>query len=239
MRPLTSVATSALLLTSLATSLHAQFPSAVRTTRPPMHFGGGLVIAQPLGQFANAIDIGFGGAATFSQSIDRRGIFSFRADAAYLVYGHESKQIPFNNTSGRIQLDLATYNNIFHFSAGPQLTAVSGPLRPYASAQVGLSYLFTESSIAGTDNGTDFANTENYHFAKISYLGALGILIPLDVRSAPVAIDLGAQYMYNGHARYLTPGDIHEDNTGGYTTTAHGSQANLIMYRLGVRVGVN
>jgi len=239
MRPFTSAATSALLLTGLATSLHAQFTPAVRSTRPPTHVGGGLVIAQPLGQFADAIDIGFGGAATFSQSIDHRGIFSLRADAAYLVYGHESKRIPFNNTTGRIQLDLDTYNNIFHFSAGPQLAAVSGPLRPYASAQVGLSYLFTESSLAGTDNNGDFAHTDNYHFAKIGYLGTLGILIPLDVRSAPVSIDLGAQYMYNGHARYLTPGDIHDDNTGGYTTTAHGTQANLIMYRVGVRVGVS
>jgi len=239
MRPLMKAATTALMLAGLATSLHAQLSPISRSTRPPTHVGGGLIIAEPLGEFNDAVGIGFGGAGTISQSLDHRGIFSIRADLAYLVYGHESRRIPFNNSTGRVQLDLNTYNNIFHISAGPQLAAVSGYLRPYASAQVGLSYLFTESSLGGTDNGTDFARTENYHFSKISYLGSLGVLVPLNVRSAPVAIDLGAQYMLNGRARYLTPGDIHEDNAGGYTTNARGSEANLIMYRLGVRVGVS
>ena len=239
MSALLRAATSAFMLTGLATSLDAQLSPISRSTRPPMHVGGGLVIAQPLGQFSDAVGLGIGGAGTFSQAFDRRGIFSIRADFAYLVYGHESKRIPFNDNTGRIQLDLNTYNNIVHVSAGPQLAATAGYIRPYASAQVGLSYLFTQSSLGGTDNGTSFASTENYHFSKIGYLGSIGFLVPLDIRSAPIAIDLGAQYMYNGHARYLTPGDIHEDNAGGYTTTAHGSQANLIMYRLGVRVGVN
>lgn len=229
---------SALLLTGLATSLQAQLSSIARSTRPPMHVGGGLLIAQPLGEFADAVGVGIGGGGTFAQALDRRGIFSIRADFAYLVYGHESKRIPWNSTTGRIQLDLNTYNNILHVSAGPQLAATSGYVRPYAAAQVGYSYLFTQSSLGGSDNGTSFARTDNYHFGKIGYLGSAGLLIPLDIRSAPVAIDIGAQYMHNGHARYLTPGDIHEDDMGGYTTDAHGSQANLLMYRLGVRVGV-
>src|SRR5947207_1093697 len=66
----------------------------------------------------------------------------------------------------------------------------------------------------------------------------VGVLIPLRVRSAPVAIDLGAHYMYIGKARYLTPGDIHEQNDGTVNITAHHSQANMVMYRVGVRVGV-
>jgi hypothetical protein len=122
---------------------------------------------------------------------------------------------------------------------GPQLAAIAGPIRPYIAGQVGLTYMFTESSLEGTDNTEAFARTENYRFAHIAYIGAGGFLIPLNIRSAPVSIDLGAHYLYNGKARYLTPGDIHEDSNGNVTTTPHHSDANLVMYRIGVRVGVN
>jgi hypothetical protein len=207
-------------------------PKAIRS-----FVGGGLVITQPVGEFADNVGIGGGGVGTFSQSIDARGILSFRADFAYMVYGHEHKQIPFP-TAPRVQLDLNTYNSILHGAVGPELRAVSGPIRPYVNGQVGFVYLFTESSLSGTDNGDSFASTPNYRFTHISWVGSYGVLIPLNTR-APVSIDLGAHYLFNGKARYLTPGDIHEDSSGNVSITPHHSDANLIMYRIGVRVGVS
>ena len=236
-----SIAAIALIAASgAAAPLHAQLrPFEAPSTRGPSTFvGGGLILAQPVGEFADYVDFGIGGAASVAHHIDRRGILSIRGDLAYVIYGHENRRIPFNNTTGRVQLDLNTSNNIFHLSAGPQLAAVSGPVRPYASAQVGLSYLFTQSSLSGTSDANSFANTENYHFSHISYLGTLGAVIPIRTRRVPIAIDLGAQYLHNGKARYLTEGDIQDDNTGGYTVNVRNSDANLMLYRIGVRVGI-
>lgn len=219
---------------------HAQLiPFERPIARAPSTFvGGGLVLAQPVGEFADYVDFGVGGAATVWHTLDRRGIVSIRGDVAYLVYGHENRRIPFNNTTGRVQLDLDTYNNIFHLSFGPQLAAVAGPLRPYASAQVGLSYLFTRSSLSGTSDASSFAETDNYHFTHISYAGALGLLVPIRTARVPFALDLGAQYLHNGRARYLTEGDIQDNTTGGYDVTVRNSDANLILYRVGVRFGI-
>ena len=200
--------------------------------------GGGGILAQPVGEFADNVGIGGGGAFTFMQSVDRNGILSLRADVAYLIYGHEHRRIPFP-TAPRVELDLNTTNNIVNVSVGPQLMASAGPVRPYVAGQVGLTYMFTESSLDGTDNTQPFASTENYRFAHIAYIGSGGLLIPFHTKSTPVALDLGFHYLYNGKARYLTPGDIHEDAAGNVTYTAHHSDANLVMYRLGVRVGVN
>ena len=200
--------------------------------------GGGVVVTQPVGEFADNVGIGGGAVGTFWQNIDPGGILSIRADLAYLVYGHEHKQIPFP-TAPRVQLDLDTYNSIVHGAVGPELRATSGAVSGYINGQVGFVHLFTESSLSGTDNTESFASTPNYGFTHISWVGSYGVLIALKTR-APVSIDVGAHYLYNGKARYLTPGDIHEDNTtGNVTITAHHSDANLIMYRVGVRVGVN
>lgn len=224
----------------LTTTARAQLtPPLPAAPKPIKSFvGGGLVVSQPVGEFSDNVGVGGGAALTFMQSLDAKGILSFRGDFAYLIYGHEHRQIPFP-TAPRVQLDLNTYNSILHLSVGPQLAAVAGPIRPYVSGQVGFSYLFTESSLSGTDDSEPFAETPNHHFGKIAYLGSGGFLIPLRVRSTPVAIDLGAQYMYIGKARYLTPGDIHEASDGTVTYSEHHSQANMVMYRLGVRVGVN
>jgi hypothetical protein len=239
MRSLNSAAAALLALAGIASISQAQLRPLGPSPRQARTFaGGGVLIAQPVGEFSRYVNVGVGGAATIVHNLDKAGLLSIRGDVMYLVYGHESKRIPWNAQTGRIQLDLDTYNNIFHFSAGPQLNTSYGPLRPYLSAQVGYSYIFTQSSIEGSSNQTPFAQTENYSFGKISYSSAAGTLIPLRTKRIPVALDLGAQYLYNGPSRYLIPGDIQEDDNGGYTTTPHRSHANLLVYRIGVRVGL-
>jgi len=231
------------LLMTLAAGLTTAAGAQLAAPRAPQQktirsfVGGGIAVTQPVGEFANNVGIGGGAVGTFWQNIDAGGILSLRADFAYLVYGHEHKQIPFP-TAPRVQLDLDTYNSIVHGAVGPELRATSGAVSGYINGQVGFVHLFTESSLSGTDNVDSFASTPNYGFTHISWVGSYGVLIALNTR-APVSIDVGAHYLYNGKARYLTPGDIHEDSNGNVNITAHHSDANLIMYRVGVRVGVN
>lgn len=228
-----------LILLAPAATLSAQSLLPHTTPNVPRTFvGGGLLIAQPLGQLAQNVDVGIGFGGGISHQLDRRGIISWRGDVDYLVYGRERKRIPFNQNVGRVQLDLTTTNNILAFSTGPELAVQSGPVRPYAGASGGFSYFFTQSSLNGTSDQSPFAQTENYHNAKLSYGFNGGVLIPLAVKSVPLSIDLGAHFFNNGRVRYLTPGDVVDDGNGGVIITPRETQGNLILYRIGVRVGL-
>src|SRR5690349_6378543 len=106
-----------LALGGLTTTAAGQLtPPGLQQPRPMRSFvGGGVIISQPVGEFADNVGIGGGAVFTFTQSVDPRGIFSFRGEVAYLVYGHEHRRVPFP-TAPRVELDLITTNNIVHTS---------------------------------------------------------------------------------------------------------------------------
>jgi hypothetical protein len=120
---------------------------------------------------------------------------------------------------------------------GPQLTLPLGPIRPYANAAIGFSYFYTESSVEGSDDAFDFANTTNFSDAAFRYGFGWGILIPFQAaRGNEWGIDLGAMYHGNGQVRYLREGGIIDLPNGGIILNPIQSDANLLTYRLGFSV---
>jgi opacity protein-like surface antigen len=108
----------------------------------------------------------------------------------------------------------------------------SGPVRPYLYGTIGLGYFFTESSVKGT-NSTDqeFASSTNFDDTTPALTLGGGFQIPV---ARIVAIDLGVEYRRHREARYLTEGDIVEEDDGSVTLNVNESDADLFVYRIGV-----
>jgi hypothetical protein len=122
---------------------------------------------------------------------------------------------------------------------GPQVTLPGRFIRPYASAAIGFSYFFTESSVEGSNNYDEpFAETTNYSDATFRYGYGWGILIPFQTRTSEWAIDLGAIYHGNGQVRYLRKGGIEDRPDGSIVLHPIQSDANLLSYRLGFSVSL-
>jgi hypothetical protein len=195
--------------------------------------GGGFFVAQPVGEFKDYVNNGFGGGGHLLLRVDPHGFLALRADVGYLIYGHETKRVSIPN-AGRVQFDVTTSNNILTYSIGPQLMVQRGPIRPYVNAMAGGAYFFTQSSIGDDDNTSAFASTRNFSDNVPSYGYGGGLFIPLAVRSAYVGIDIGARFIRNGLTSYLREGGIQDDPDGGYTVFPIESETNLVVYHIGV-----
>jgi hypothetical protein len=213
----------------------AQYGFGTRPARATL--GGGALVAQPVGEFKNYVNNGFGGGGHLMLRVDPHGFLALRADVGYLIYGHETKRVSLPN-AGRVQLDVTTSNNILTYSIGPQLMVPSGPIRPYVNATAGGAYFFTESSVGGSDNSSTFASTRNFGDNVPSYGYGGGVFVPFAVRNALIGLDLGARFIRNGHTRYLREGGIQDDPSGGYTVSPIESETNLVVYHLGISLGL-
>jgi hypothetical protein len=236
-RPATAPATLAALLALLtlgAGRADAQYGGGVGASRPARaSLGGGLFVAQPVGEFKNYVNNGFGAGGHLLFRVDPQGFLALRADVGYLIYGHETKHVSLPN-AGRVRFEVTTSNNILTYSIGPQLMVQRGPIRPYVHAMAGGAYFFTESSIGDDDNTSDFASTRNFGDNVPSYGYGGGLFIPLAVRYGYVGIDIGARFIRNGLTRYLREGGIRDDPDGGYTVFPIESETDIVVYHIGV-----
>jgi hypothetical protein len=114
----------------------------------------------------------------------------------------------------------------------------TGPIRPYVNVMAGGAYFFTESSVGGTDDASDFASTRNFGDNVPSYGYGGGLFIPFRVRYTPVGLDIGARFIRNGVTRYLREGGITDLPGGGFATSPIESETNLVVYHIGVSAGV-
>lgn len=196
-------------------------------------------VAQPVGQFADYVGTGWGLNGSFVLPLGTP-LIGLRADLGFVNYGHESREVCLSQTIGcRVTLDLNTDNNIFYGGIGPQLMLPLGPVEPYVNAEVQLSYFGTMSSLSGSGNADSFANTTNYDDFTAAWSAGGGMSIALPFRRTRVAIDLGATLHHNGVVRYLREGDIQDNADGSITLHPQRSEANLMVYHIGVRIGVH
>ncbi|MGH7504385.1 MAG: outer membrane beta-barrel protein [Longimicrobiales bacterium] len=219
-------------------------PAAAQVVEPQVgpsrfHLGGGFIIAQPVGEFADGIDVGFGFGGHGLYDLDPAGAVSLRADAGFIIYGSETQRVCLSTTVGcRIEVDLTTTNNIGYLHVGPQLMLPYGPVRPYVNAGIGIGYFGTQSSVEGTSTDDDFASTTNFDDATFAWAAGGGFYIPLSIRNTSISIDLGARYNGNGNVQYLREGDIQDNPDGSISFTPRDSEANLITYSIGVSIGL-
>jgi hypothetical protein len=203
--------------------------------------GGSLTFAQPQGEFKKYVSGAFGINGHLVHAFDPSGIVSFRAEVGYLIYGSETRRQALGGGAlGLINMDVTTSNNILNGAVGLQLMAPTGALRPYVTGNVGLSYFFTQSSIAGQENYESFADTENFSDGGVTTNWGGGFYVPIKLRSGrPLSLDLGVQSHANADVQYLTKESIYIANSSAPPViTPVRSSANFLSFRIGVSVGV-
>lgn len=210
-----------------------------RDPTPRGYLGIRFSAADPVGEFGELVERGWGGVIDGSFPVDASGAFRLRGEAGFIVYGHEELSVCLPVPGGcRVGLDLTTTNNIFHLGLGPELTLPGGPIEPYVNATAGLSYFLTHSSLSGDGNFDDFASDDNYS----DLVGTFGVGGGLRTRIAggatPIFLDFGVQYRRNGVAEYLREGDIVDHPDGSITIFPNRSEANLVTYQIGITFGL-
>ena len=232
-----------ILVAMIAAALEASSLGAQITARPridieqPSRFtiGGNLLVSQPKGEFAENIDNGFGGDFFGLMRIDRPGVLSLRADIGGSQYGSET--LPGGCIYAcRIGVEVETTNSIFWGSIGPQITAPTGRIRPYASAAVGFMNFETTSSVKGTGayRGETYATSENQSDFTHAWIFGGGIQFPFSGRLSMMSIDVGAKYFMGGNASYLREGSIQDNPDGSVSITPLHSRTDQVTWHVGV-----
>jgi opacity protein-like surface antigen len=217
-------------------------PSRTEMGNRPSRFAGGLtlIVTQPVGAFRDYVgeSVGIGGHALVGLVPNRA--LSLRLDGDVVQYGRQSRRIYTGGWSG-LPLDEVTTNNVGTLMIGPQLAVPSGPVRPYVHGGIGFAYFNTGTSVECSRCSDDYDdplwNRTHLSDLTLSYGGGGGIAIALGRGIDPITLDLGARYQHNGNARYLRKGSIVDGSTGPIFTPIE-SQANYVVYRLGVSVPV-
>ena len=239
----TPMRTSLLLLAFSSALLAAPVVAQDEQKAPgPVRGGAGasFVLAMPQGEFADAVEAGYGIQLNGQYFLTRNGAVRVRLDGGFLQYGSESRERCFSTTIGcRVRLDLQTSNSIAWAGVGPELMLPSGIIRPYVNAGVGVSYFSTASHLNGDDDSENFANTTNLDDAVLAITGGAGLYVPVHLsEKVPFAIDLSARYHRNGVVNYLREGDIRDEPDGSISFTPRRTEANLITLQLGVSFGI-
>jgi hypothetical protein len=160
---------------------------------------------------------------------------ALRVDGSYLIYGAENRFVP----QGYFPVSINTTYSIATFGLGPQVTLGQGPLRLYGFGTFGASYLWVRSSYGVDGCGCDaFASGTDFDDWTAALQGGGGVLLDLHTRHVPVAIDLGARYLSNGNAWYVSPGDVVPQPNGDVLIYPVRSRANLVMFHAGVSIGL-
>ncbi len=210
-------------------------------SQPRVFLDLGLLVADPVGEFADFVDdgVGLGGGVAFA--VDPAGILRLRLDGGFLVYGHESHEVCVSDRVGcRILADLTTTNQIAHADFGAEVGVNVGPVRPYVGLSRGLSYFETSSSLDGVDDydHESFLNTTNFDDLVWGWKSRAGLQFRVSRGRTPVYLDVGAVYHENGVAEYLTEGDIQDNADGSITVFPVLSEANLVTMKVGVSIGI-
>jgi opacity protein-like surface antigen len=198
-----------------------------------------FIQSRPQDTFGQNIGFGYGADGTYLFRLDDAGFLGLRADAGLLQYGEESKRVPLSSTiGGRVQVDVSTTNYIVPLSIGPQLMWPRGSIRPYVNGGVGGQFFFTQSSVEGSDDVGSFANTTNQWDRTLTWVAGAGVYVPIYQRRFNVLLDLGAQYVNGGRARYLKPGSIEDLPDSQIRITPMESNTHMVLVRFGVRLGM-
>lgn len=218
-------------------SAHAQSTNGASDFMRRSSVSLSVVQSRPQGAFARNVELGYGLDGAYIYRLDAAGVWSIRASVGALSYGNESRPAAFSESvGGRVQVNVSTTNYIVPLSIGPQVSWPTGRVRPYANAGVGGQIFFSESRVQGTDNLVVLASTTNHSSSAASWSLGGGINMPLYVGRTSVHLDVGAQYVNGGTARYLSKGSIVDLPGAQISVTPRESSTRMMIVHLGARV---
>lgn len=219
----------------------ALFAQGVDSAEGPVRGELGIsgVLALPVGEFADYVEVGGGLSGFGVYFLDERQRVGLRLDGSWIVYGRNTVRRPLSPTVPFVDVKVTTQNGIGSFGFGPQFVLGLGPVRPYLRGSVGFSYFNTRTSVEGTNDSEPFASSTNFDDTTFALTAGGGVRVGLaEAGRHPVALDFGAAYMRHGLTEYLREGGLRETSGGGVEIEAIRSDTNLVTFYLGVSVGL-
>ena len=204
-----------------------------------------FLLGFPQGEFKENIDnIGLGLSGTFGYHYSQSPVM-LGFEASFLIYGRDTRKERFGTSSVPIKPINVTHTN--WFVNGILLLRIQprlGRVQPYFDGLVGLSYLFTETSIKSEGNFTNPIKTSTQQSDyPLNYGAGGGIKIMVWERAKEnrknkreldeVSIDLRLRYLFGSKVKYLKEGSISSDN--GYVSyDLYKLRTNLLIAQIGV-----
>ena len=198
------------------------------------------VYGQPLGQFGDNVRRGFGADGFGTLGIDARGIFSLRGEVGYIRYNRRSEFFVVNTGFGLAELESETTSGVLTMGVGPQLMLPEGLIRPYIGGTVGFARFATNTSINVPSDQSSTGQKESIYDETVSSdfilsLAAVGgVAFQLNFLGRGVLADLGVRWHRNGEAEYVSSEGVFYSGTGQPSITATRSEADFLVYRLGI-----
>jgi hypothetical protein len=195
---------------------------------------------QPLGPFADNVRRGFGLDGMGSIAFDQFGIFSLKAELGYVRLAKKSEPFIADDGFGFVELESETTSSVLTLGVGPQLTLPSGAIRPYVGGTVGFARFATNTSINLPANQSNTGQKETLYDETVSsdFILSLtasgGIRFELPFMGRGILADVGARWHRDGEAEYVSSEGVVYDGSGRPTITPTRSEADFIVYRLGV-----
>ena len=195
---------------------------------------------QPLREFGDNVRQGFGLDGFGTLGLDSQGIFSLKAEVGYLRLNKKTEPFLASTGFGVIELESETTSGILMLGAGPQLAVPSGPLRPYIGGTVGFARFATNTAVVipsyesttGQRETLDQRTVSSDFILSLTASGGVRFALPFFGRG--VLGDLGARWHRNGEAEYVSSEGVIYDGSGRPTITPTRSEADFLVYRLGV-----
>ena len=232
----------ALLAPCVASAQILDLPPRVTPQRHTI--GGAGIYGQPIGEFGENVRRAFGLDGFGTLGIDPRGMFSLRAELGYQQYSSKSEPFVISSGFGLYELESETKSGALTFGIGPQLMAPPGPLRPYVAGTIGFARFATSTSI---NLPAEYSNTGSKETLDqqtvssdfiLSLAASTGIGFQLGFLGRGAMGDLGVRYHRNGKARYVSPEGVQYNGTGTPTVTPTESEADFVVYRIGIIVPI-
>ncbi len=195
---------------------------------------------QPLGPFADNVRHGFGLDGMGTIGLDTRGIFSLKAELGWIRLDSKSEPFIVNTGFEFLELESETTSGVLMLGAGPQLAVPFGPIRPYVGGSVGFARFATTTAIkisadqtnTGQDETIDDQTVSSDFILSLAASGGIRFELPFMGRG--ILGDLGVRWHRNGEAEYVSSEGVVYNGSGQPTITATRSDADFLVYRLGI-----
>ena len=188
------------------------FQAVQNAHQPIVTLDADFVFADLLGEFGNVVDRGWGGnfGISIAPPASRHASWSryarLHVDIGFVEYGSETKRICLIRPC-RILSDMVTTNSILTFGVGPEIVLMTGPIRPYITGTMGTTLFSTDTNLQGIHWDESHGHFATNHFQDWTFSWKTGAGVKVSVTPS-VSIDFGANYLNNGVAKWMAPGDV-------------------------------
>lgn len=224
-------------------------PDSVREEATPSKgdpFSGSLFgyWGQPVGAFRHNEDGGLGLGFHGAYSFDRARHVALRLEGGFLMYGYVSRDIDlpaydqYGQYTGYENVSYAArQHEMYNLDLGPEITALSGTVRPYGFATAGFSYFVSRINVRPPEYvGDDPIDNTLFSAGNFAWSTGVGLRIGShDPRSG--LFDVGIRFRRNERARYANDRALSTQSNGAVTVSPFYGSANLITIYAGFWVG--